>query len=195
MMETHITKTQVLRLFENNGFDYDEETNEVVYEDEQGTKRAFPLPWLSKDETMLYSLGSVRKQMGKMMETVKLGQQVMDAANDKAFMDEVAAGLRAFGMAYDEENDLFVYHEPGVLAFTVTLHSLVSTVVHDREKLEKLAKRNKADAQSDKLPTKDVAITTKDLVMTALDAMKVDAQESKKEMENNGKPTEKEQDA
>ena len=63
----------------------------------------------------------------------------MDAANDKAFMDEVAAGLRAFGMAYDEENDLFVYHEPGVLAFTVTLHSLVSTVVHDREKLEKLA--------------------------------------------------------
>lgn len=120
MIETQIPKKDVLRLFENNGFDFNEETHELVYEDERGVKRGFPLPWLKDDDTALYDLGSVRKLLGKMMATVKLSQTIMDAANDKAFMDDVAAALREFGMSYiepenkdgqEDQGQVFVYDE------------------------------------------------------------------------------------
>lgn len=187
MIETQIPKKDVLRLFENNGFDFNEETHELVYEDERGVKRGFPLPWLKDDETALYDLGSVRKLLGKMMATVKLSQTIMDAANDKAFMDEVGAAIKEFGMAYDEENDLFVYHVPGQFAFTAPLDYIVSTVLHKKEELKTVAKQNKAEANFDKL-------STKDLVLLVLDSMKVDAQESQKEKVQDGS-TEKEQEA
>ncbi len=196
MMETHINKEQVLRLFENNGFDYNEETNELVYEDEAGIKRAFPLPWLANDTTKLYDLGSVRKLLGKMMETVKLSQSIMAAAADKAFMDDVAAALREFGMSYlepentdgqEDQGQVFVYDEPGVVSFTAPLDYIVATALHKRSELEKVAKQNKAEAKFDKL-------STKDLVLLVLDSMKVDALESQKEKVQNGS-TEKEQEA
>ena len=180
MIETQIPKKDVLRLFENNGFDFDEETHELVYEDERGVKRGFPLPWLKDDETALYDLGSVRKLLGKMMATVKLSQTIMDAANDKAFMDEVGAAIKEFGMAYDEENDLFVYHVPGQFAFTAPLDYIVSTVLHKKEELKTVAKQNKAEANFDKL-------STKDLVLLVLDSMKVDALESQKEKVHDGR--------
>lgn len=184
MIETQINKDQVIRLFENNGFDYNEETNEFVYEDESGTKRAFPLPWLSDDKTKLYDLGSVRKLLGKMMETVKLSQNIVAAARNKEFMDEVAAALREFGMSYlEQENEdqgqVFVYDEPGVVSFTAPLDYIVSTAIHKRIEIEKLAKRDAAGGKCDKL-------STKDLVLLVLDAMKVDALESAKEKVQNG---------
>lgn len=197
MMETHINKEQVLRLFENNGFDYNEETNELVYEDEAGTKRAFPLPWLANDTTKLYDLGSVRKLLGKMMETVKLSQSIMAAAADKAFMDDVAAALREFGMSYlepentdgqEDQGQVFVYDEPGVVAFTAPLDYIVSTALHKRSELEKVARQNNAKENFDKLPTKD-------LVLLVLDAMKVDAIESKKEKVEYGRQHQDAQEA
>lgn len=195
MIETQIPKKDVLRLFENNGFDFNEETHELVYEDERGVKRGFPLPWLKDDDTALYDLGSVRKLLGKMMATVKLSQTIMDAANDKAFMDDVAAALREFGMSYiepenkdgqEDQGQVFVYDEPGVVSFTAPLDYIVATALHKRDELEKVAKQNKAEAKFDKL-------STKDLVLLVLDSMKVDALESKKEKVQNGS-TEKEQE-
>lgn len=185
MTDRQISKKEVLQLFENNGFDFNDETHELVYEDESGVKRGFPLPWLKDDDTALYDLGSVRRLLGKMMETVKLSQQIMSVANDKAFLDEVSTALREFGMAYDEANNVFVYHEPGKFAFTTTLDSIVSTVLLKKNELEKVARQNQTANENDKL-------TTKDLVLLVLDAMKVDAQESQKEKVQNGSATEKE---
>lgn len=197
MMETQINKEQVIRLFENNGFDYNQETNEFVYEDEAGIKRAFPLPWLSNDDTKLYDLGSVRKLLTKMMETVKLSQNIIAAANDDAFMADVAAALREYGMSVLEQNNteqnteqsqVFVYHEPGVVAFTAPLDYIVSTVLYKRAELEKIARENRAEKKIDKL-------STKDLVLMVLDIMKMDAMESKKEQVNNGQSNETTQES
>ena len=116
--------------------------------------------------------------------------------NDKAFMDDVAAALREFGMSYlepenkdgqEDQGQVFVYDEPGVVSFTAPLDYIVATALHKRDELEKVAKQNKAEAKFDKL-------STKDLVLLVLDSIKVDALESKKEKVQNGS-TEKEQEA
>lgn len=159
MNDTHINRESAIRLFENNGFDYDEQKNELVYEDDKGTKFAFLAVWLKSDPTAEYDLASVRQLLQIHLASVKK-------------MDTIKQGLIDYGMEYDADNDKdkpegekeykFYYKdkETGTYLFGTTLDYLVALL----------------------------AAKPDETVKSLLDAMKKDAIETAKDTQN-GKKT------
>ena len=174
MFETGINRAQVLKLLDNNGFEYNSDTKKFEYEDDDGVKLEFPIVWLEEDETKLYDLASVRQYLIKLLDSVKLHQQMKKTASDQAFMDELSAALKEFGMEYDKDNDLFAYQQGGVYIFTAPLDYIVATVLSKRKELEA-----SPELQNNKP-------TTKKLVTTVLEYMRDVAIEERKEKEANG---------
>jgi hypothetical protein len=181
MFETGINRAQVLKLLDNNGFEYNSDTKKFEYEDDDGVKLEFPIVWLDEDETKLYDLASVRQYLIKLLDSVKLHQQMKKTASDQAFMDDVSAALKEFGMEYDTDNDLFAYQQNGVYIFTAPLDYIVATVLSKRKELE--AKQKELEASPEMQNDKP---TTKKLVTTVLEYMRDDAIEERKEKEANG---------
>ena len=69
-MATRIDSSSVLRLFENNLFDYDNDRQLLVYH-ENGLNIEFAVPWFTNEVGKTYDLAHVREYLGELMKNVE----------------------------------------------------------------------------------------------------------------------------
>ncbi len=132
-MATTIDSSSVIRLFENNGFDYDDARQLMVYDEVKPTLE-FDLPWFVNDACRRYDLAQVRAKLAEMMRDVAHTQKMREKKNDAAFMDMLSKELTDFGMQYlpktnDKDPDQFAYEEDGKYLFGVDLDYIISLLV------------------------------------------------------------------
>lgn len=127
-MAVMIDSTCVIRLFENNLFDYDQARHVMMYK-ENGLNIEFAVPWLDTDVKASYDLARVRAVLGDMMKNVQHTEKVRDKSNDPEFMAQLSKELKDFGMKQLDDSEFFGYEENGKAVFTVELEYLVSLLV------------------------------------------------------------------
>ena len=127
-MATMINSSSVIRLFENNLFDYDEDRNLMIYR-ECEPNIEFSVPWLTNDVSKTYDLAKVRAIMGEMMKNVAHTLAVKAKLDDKEFMANLSKDMTDFGMQYVTDTDEFAYEENGKYLFVFDLEYLVSLLV------------------------------------------------------------------
>ena len=118
-----VNADSVIRLFENNLFDYDPDRQLMLYR-EFTPNIEFSVPWLTT-----YDLAKVRAILGEMMKNVSHTLAVKEKIDDKEFMANLSKELTDFGMQYVTDTDEFAYEENGKYLFVVDLDYLVSLLV------------------------------------------------------------------
>lgn len=128
-MATMIDSSSVLRLFENNLFDYDDERQLLVYH-ENGLNMEFAVPWFTNEVGKTYDLAHVRGFLGELMKNVKHTEDTRKLMSDPEFMKNLSKEMTDFGMVSVEGMDnVFGYMENGKGLFTVELEYIVSLLV------------------------------------------------------------------
>ena len=149
-MATMIDSSSVIRLFENNLFDYDQERNLMRY-GENGLDIEFAVPWFHNDVDAKYDLGQVRNVLGEMMRNVSHTEAIRKKMSDKEFTDTLSKEMTDFGMQYIPDSEIFVYEEDGKALFTVELEYLVSLlVINKNETVTSLLEAMRDDARNEK---------------------------------------------
>lgn len=112
-MGKKIDRAAVLRLMENNGFDLEvvNGSNNLLYEDNSdGFRLLFAAPWLMNDDTTMYDLASAHGLITNMLNNVKYEHSVYAKLNDHKFLKDAVDTMTAFGMSYDENEDVYFYN-------------------------------------------------------------------------------------
>jgi len=154
-MATMIDSSSVIRLFENNMFDYDDSRNLMVYR-ENGLNIEFAVPWFTNDVTAKYDLGQVRKVLGEMMRNVNHTEAIREKMNDETFMANLSKEMADFGMEQLDDSDFFGYEEDGKALFSVELEYLVSLlVINKKETVTSLLDAMREDARNERNGNKE----------------------------------------
>lgn len=149
-MATMINADSVIRLFENNLFDYDPDRQLMLYR-EFTPNIEFSVPWLTNDVSKTYDLAKVRAILGEMMKNVAHTLAVKEKIDDKEFMANLSKELTDFGMQYVTDTDEFAYEENGKYLFVVDLEYLVSLlVINKNETVTSILAGMRDDARGDK---------------------------------------------
>lgn len=127
-MATMINSSSVIRLFENNLFDYDEDRNLMIYR-ECEPNIEFAVPWFRNDVNTTYDLAKVRAEMGDMMKNVAHTMALKKMSDDPDFMDKLSKDMTAFGMQYIPDTEQFAYEEDGKYLFGFDLEYILSLLV------------------------------------------------------------------
>lgn len=127
-MAVMIDSDSVVRLFENNLFDYDKDRQLMLY-NENGLSMEFAVPWLSLEVGKTYDLAKVRSVLGEMMRNVHHTEAIRDKKNDPSFMETVSKEMTEFGMQHIENTESFAYEEDGKYLFGVDLDYIISLLV------------------------------------------------------------------
>ena len=128
-MATMIDSSSVLRLFENNLFDYDDDRQLLVYH-ENGLNIEFAVHWFTNDVGKTYDLAHVREYLGELMKNVKHTEEIRNYMSNPELMTNLSKEMTDFGMVSVEGMDnVFGYMENGKGLFTVELDYLVSLLV------------------------------------------------------------------
>ena len=127
-MAVMIDGSSVVRLFENNLFDYDEDRQLMLY-NENGLSMEFAVPWLNLEVGKTYDLAKVRSVLGEMMRNVHHTEAIRDKKNDQSFMDTLSKEMTEFGMQHIENTESFAYEEDGKYLFGFDLDYIISLLV------------------------------------------------------------------
>lgn len=127
-MAVMIDSDSVVRLFENNLFDFDQDRQLMLY-NENGLSLEFSVPWLSREVGKTYDLAKVRSVLGEMMRNVHHTEAIRDKKNDKSFMDTLSKEMTEFGMQHIENTESFAYEEDGKYLFGFDLDYILSLLV------------------------------------------------------------------
>lgn len=150
MSNVDIERSAVIRLFDNNGFDFEviDGINHMVYESDDGFRIAFAVTWLMDDDRT-YPLAQARKVMTTMLDSVKHEHAVYLKMQDKKFCEDLVDSISAFGLMYDEENDNYVYVEDDTVIFKTDLDYIVSlSVINPKESINSLLDMMRFDAKA-----------------------------------------------
>jgi len=154
-MATEIDASSVIRLFENNLFDFDPDRQLMIYR-ENGLNMEFSVPWLDKDVTKRYDLGKVRSIMGEMMRNVKHTEAIKKKKDDPEFIETLSKELTEFGMQYVDGTDQFAYEENGKYLFVVDVDYIISLlVINEHETVTSLLTAMRDDARGTKNGTQE----------------------------------------
>ena len=127
-MAVMIDGNSVVRLFENNLFDYDKDRQLMLY-NENGLSLEFSVPWLSLEVGKTYDLAKVRAALGEMMRNVSHTEAIRKKMNDPKFTEMLSKEMTAFGMQHIQNTETFAYEEDGKYLFGVELEYIVSLLV------------------------------------------------------------------
>ncbi len=149
-MATMIDSSSVIRLFENNLFDYDSGRNMMLYK-ENGLNMEFAVPWFSNEVGSKYDLGQVRKVLGEMMRNVAHTEAIRAKMDDDEFMKKLSKEMTDFGMEQLDDTEFFGYEEDGKALFSVELEYLVSLlIINKKETVTSLLDAMREDARNEK---------------------------------------------
>lgn len=149
-MATMIDSSSVIRLFENNLFDYDSGRNMMLYK-ENGLNMEFAVPWFSNEVGSKYDLGQVRKVLGEMMRNVAHTEAIRAKMDDDEFMKKLSKEMADFGMEQLDDTEFFGYEEDGKALFSVELEYLVSLlIINKKETVTSLLDAMREDARNEK---------------------------------------------
>ena len=149
-MATMIDSSSVIRLFENNLFDYDSGRNMMLYK-ENGLNMEFAVPWFSNEVGSKYDLGQVRKVLGEMMRNVAHTEAIRTKMDDDEFMKKLSKEMTDFGMEQLDDTEFFGYEEDGKALFSVELEYLVSLlIINKKETVTSLLDAMREDARNEK---------------------------------------------
>ena len=145
-----INADSVIRLFENNLFDYDQDRQLMLYR-EFTPNLEFSVPWLTNDVSKTYDLAKVRAILGDMMKNVAHTLAVKEKVDDKEFMANLSKEMTDFGMQYITDTDEFAYEENGKYLFGFDLEYLVSLlVINKNETVTSILTGMRDDARGEK---------------------------------------------
>lgn len=146
-MAVMIDGNSVVRLFENNLFDYDKDRQLMLY-NENGLSLEFSVPWLSLDVGKTYDLAKVRAALGEMMRNVSHTEAIRTKMNDPKFTEMLSKEMTAFGMQHIQDTETFAYEEDGKYLFGVELEYIVSLlVINEGETVTSLLTAMRDDAR------------------------------------------------
>lgn len=147
-MAVMIDGSSVVRLFENNLFDYDSDRQLMLY-NENGLSLEFSVPWLSLEVGKTYDLAKVRAALGEMMRNVRHTEAIREKMNDPKFTEMLSKEMTAFGMQHIQNTENFAYAENGKYLFGVELEYIVSLmVINEGETVTSLLTAMRDDARS-----------------------------------------------
>ena len=156
-MAVMIDSDSVVRLFENNLFDFDQDRQLMLY-NENGLSLEFAVPWLNREVGKTYDLAKVRSVLGEMMRNVHHTEAIRDKKNDQSFMDTLSKEMTAFGMQHFENTDSFAYEENGKYLFGFDLDYIISLLLINKEEtvtsLLTAMRDSERDKQTNKLNTR-----------------------------------------
>ena len=123
-----INKDAVIRLFDNNGFDYELKgvDHHFVYETDNGFSMDFVCTWLTDDPLAEYDLGSVRKYMTSLINSAKYEESIYSLKNNPQEVKQATDALREYGMMYDEKENAFYKIENDVAIFGTDIDYLIA---------------------------------------------------------------------
>lgn len=127
-MAVMIDSDSVVRLFENNLFDFDQDRQLMLY-NENGLSMEFAVPWLSREVGKTYDLAKVRSVLGEMMRNVHHTEAIRNKKNDTSFMETLSKEMTEFGMQHIENTESFAYEDDGKYLFGVDLDYIISLLV------------------------------------------------------------------
>ena len=146
-MAVMIDGNSVVRLFENNLFDYDKDRQLMLY-NENGLSLEFSVPWLSLEVGKTYDLAKVRAALGEMMRNVSHTEAIRKKMNDPKFTEMLSKEMTAFGMQHIQNTETFAYEENGKYLFGVELEYIVSLlVINEGETVTSLLTAMREDAR------------------------------------------------
>lgn len=146
-MAVMIDGNSVVRLFENNLFDYDKDRQLMLY-NENGLSLEFSVPWLSLEVGKTYDLAKVRAALGEMMRNVSHTEAIRKKMNDPKFTEMLSKEMTAFGMQHIQNTETFAYEEDGKYLFGVELEYIVSLlVINEGETVTSLLTAMRDDAR------------------------------------------------
>ena len=146
-MAVMIDGSSVVRLFENNLFDYDKDRQLMLY-NENGLSLEFSVPWLSLEVGKTYDLAKVRAALGEMMRNVSHTEAIRKKMNDPKFTEMLSKEMTAFGMQHIQNTETFAYEENGKYLFGVELEYIVSLlVINEGETVTSLLTAMRDDAR------------------------------------------------
>lgn len=146
-MAVMIDGNSVVRLFENNLFDYDKDRQLMLY-NENGLSLEFSVPWLSLEVGKTYDLAKVRAALGEMMRNVRHTEAIRKKMNDPKFTEMLSKEMTAFGMQHIQNTETFAYEENGKYLFGVELEYIVSLlVINEGETVTSLLTAMRDDAR------------------------------------------------
>jgi hypothetical protein len=146
-MAVMIDGNSVVRLFENNLFDYDKDRQLMLY-NENGLSLEFSVPWLSLEVGKTYDLAKVRAALGEMMRNVSHTEAIRKKMNDPKFTEMLSKEMTAFGMQHIQNTETFAYEENGKYLFGVELEYIVSLlVINEGETVTSLLTAMRDDAR------------------------------------------------
>lgn len=146
-MAVMIDGNSVVRLFENNLFDYDKDRQLMLY-NENGLSLEFSVPWLSLEVGKTYDLAKVRASLGEMMRNVSHTEAIRKKMNDPKFTEMLSQEMTAFGMQHIQNTETFAYEENGKYLFGVELEYIVSLlVINEGETVTSLLTAMRDDAR------------------------------------------------
>ncbi len=149
-MATMIDSSSVIRLFENNLFDYDSGRNMMLYK-ENGLNMEFAVPWFSNEVGSKYDLGQVRKVLGEMMRNVAHTEAIRAKMDDDEFMKKLSKEMTDFGMEQLDDTEFFGYEEDRKALCSVELEYLVSLlIINKKETVTSLLDAMREDARNEK---------------------------------------------
>ena len=146
-MAVMINGDSVVRLFENNLFDYDKDRQLMLY-NENGLSLEFSVPWLSLEVGKTYDLAKVRAALGEMMRNVSHTEAIRKKMDDPKFTEMLSKEMTAFGMQHIQDTETFAYEEDGKYLFGVELEYIVSLlVINEGETVTSLLTAMRDDAR------------------------------------------------
>ncbi|WP_405323337.1 hypothetical protein [Fibrobacter sp.] len=146
-MAVMIDGNSVVRLFENNLFDYDKDRQLMLY-NENGLSLEFSVPWLSLEVGKTYDLAKVRAALGEMMRNVSHTEAIRKKMDDPKFTEMLSKEMTAFGMQHIQDTETFAYEEDGKYLFGVELEYIVSLlVINEGETVTSLLTAMRDDAR------------------------------------------------
>ena len=146
-MAVMINGDSVVRLFENNLFDYDKDRQLMLY-NENGLSLEFSVPWLSLEVGKTYDLAKVRAALGEMMRNVSHTEAIRKKMDDPKFTEMLSKEMTEFGMQHIQDTETFAYEEDGKYLFGVELEYIVSLlVINEGETVTSLLTAMRDDAR------------------------------------------------
>lgn len=129
-MAAMIKPDAVIRLFENNLFDFSTENGKNYFTYESGKfSMKFTADWFSNDSTSEYDLAQVRSMMKKMMDGAKAEEDIYAYKKDSAKLQKLVDAMKDYGMIYDPDDEMYHYVVDGSAVFSLELDYLVALIV------------------------------------------------------------------
>ena len=128
---TAIKSDAVIRLFENNLLDYSRESGRscFTYTATDGFSMQFTADWFDPSPDKEYSLASVRSMMKKLVDAAEGEENIQKFMKDKPRMDQLLNELKAYGMLYDQDTDVYFFAENDKIKFFVDLDYIIALLV------------------------------------------------------------------